>query len=67
MMITWKALVIVFATVAGIACCGIGAIALLAAGRLDNPDATRTAEREGCIFGVTGLLLMAAAGALRFL
>jgi hypothetical protein len=48
-MISWQSLAIAALTVAGIACCGIGAISIVAGGMSDNYGAARKAERGGCI------------------
>jgi hypothetical protein len=53
--------------VLGVASCGIGAIILLAAGMSDNATAAEKASREGCGFGVAGLILLALAAGMTWL
>jgi hypothetical protein len=65
--VTWHAIAMSLLAVIGIACCGIGAIILFASGMSDNPFAAEKASREGCGFGVAGLVLLALASGMAFL
>ena len=51
----------------GIASCGLGGIILFAAGMSDNAGAAEKASREGCAFGVAGLVLLAIAAGMKWL
>jgi hypothetical protein len=54
-------------TMLGLAGCGTGAIVLLAAGMSDSASAADKSSREGCGFGVAGLVLLAIAAGMTFL
>jgi hypothetical protein len=54
-------------SVLGIACLGIGGITLFAGGMSDSPSASEKADREGCGFGVAGLVLLALAAGMNWL
>ena len=54
-------------SVLGIASCGTGAIILFASSMSDNAGASEKASREGCGFGVAGLILLAIAAGMHWL
>lgn len=60
-MIIWRNLAIALFAVGGVACCGIGAISIVA-GELTTED---DAERFGCAIGAIGLILLALAGLVK--
>jgi MFS-type transporter involved in bile tolerance (Atg22 family) len=64
---SWQSLAIAAMSVLGVACCGIGAISILAGGMSDNYGESRKATRSGCIIGAFGLALLAAAFLARLL
>lgn len=66
-MSTLHTLALVGFTVFGIACCGIGGITLFAAGMSDSASASDKASREGCGFGIAGLVMLAIAAGMKFL
>jgi hypothetical protein len=64
--ISWQSIAIAALIVGGIACCGIAAICILAADKVD--DGTGTSDRiigSGISLGFIGMLLLAAAFGVR--